>query len=67
MAASSRLKDVGMFTDREYQCLRYIQKGYSAKMIAREFNISPRTVEHHLAHIRYKLNVSSIKAIIALF
>lgn len=49
---------------REQQCIEYIKKGYSAKMIANELNISNRTAEHHLAHIREKLKLSSIKELL---
>ena len=51
-------------TPRENHCLVYLKRGYTAKMIAKEFNISNRTVEHHLAHIRQKLDIASIKALL---
>lgn len=51
-------------TKREQQCLQYLQQGYTAKMIAKRFDISHRTVEHHLAHIREKLDIHSIRQLL---
>lgn len=51
-------------TMRENQCLSYFRQGYSAKMIARHLNISHRTVEHHLAHIRKKLKLHTTKQLL---
>lgn len=41
-------------TDREFECLRYLLEGFSAKEIAREIGISPRTIELHIHSIRQK-------------
>ncbi len=42
------------FTARELDCMRLLTKGYSMKMIAQELEISPRTVETYLEHIKAK-------------
>ncbi len=44
---------------RELDCLHYTVKGLSAKRIARELNISFRTVEEYITNIRYKLGAQS--------
>ena len=42
-------------TRREFQILKLIAKGYSAKEVALEINIAPRTVEGHIDTIKLKL------------
>jgi DNA-binding CsgD family transcriptional regulator len=46
-------------TKREMDCLHLTVKGFTAKRIARELNISFRTVEEYLANIRIKLGATS--------
>jgi len=46
-------------TPREIQCLRLTVKGYTAKMIARQLDISYRTVEEYLLNVRIKMGASS--------
>jgi two-component system nitrate/nitrite response regulator NarL len=46
-------------TSRENEILRYIAKGLSNKLIARELNISDGTVKVHVKHILKKLGLSS--------
>jgi DNA-binding CsgD family transcriptional regulator len=41
-------------TEREVQVLRLTALGLSAKEIAKELSIAPRTVERHIDHIRLK-------------
>jgi DNA-binding CsgD family transcriptional regulator len=41
-------------TERELQVLRLTAHGLSAKEIAKDLNIAPRTVERHIDHIRLK-------------
>jgi DNA-binding CsgD family transcriptional regulator len=48
--------DEYQITAREMDCLYYLQRGYSAKLIARSLGVSPRTVEDHLARVREKLS-----------
>ena len=42
------------FTKKESECLVHLIKGHSAKMIARDLNISYRTVEVHIDNLRKK-------------
>lgn len=46
-------------TSREHEILRYIAKGLSNKLIARELNISDGTVKVHVKHILKKLSLRS--------
>lgn len=47
-------------TEKEVTCLRQFSKGFTAKEIARLLNISHRTIEHHIEHIKYKLNSANL-------
>ncbi len=42
-------------TPREFECLYQLSKGLTVKQIARTLNLSPRTVEVHLNHLKEKL------------
>lgn len=44
-------------TEREYEVLRLVAKGYSNKAVARELSVSLSTVKTHLRHIFQKLGV----------
>jgi DNA-binding NarL/FixJ family response regulator len=48
-----------ILTPREYDCVRGIARGQTAKEIARHYNVSHRTIETHIASIRSKLCCSS--------
>ena len=43
-------------TDREQQILELVSVGQSAKEIALEIDIAPRTVERHIENVRLKLS-----------
>ena len=45
-------------SQREYECLRYANKCYSLKEIAKQINISPRTVETYLNSVKNKLGIA---------
>lgn len=45
---------VKSLTDRELAVLRLTANGLSAKEIAKELKIAPRTVERHIDHVRLK-------------
>lgn len=45
---------VDSLTNRELQVLGLTAQGLSAKEIAKELKIAPRTVERHIDHIRLK-------------
>lgn len=40
---------------KEYECLHFLLNGYTAKMSAKQLDISPRTVETHIQNIKLKL------------
>lgn len=47
--------DTPPLTAREELVLGLVSRGFSAKEIALELNIAPRTVEKHIDHIRLKI------------
>lgn len=51
-------------TARERQIMKLVASDNSSKEIARDLDISPRTVEHHRAHIMRKMNASSLNELI---
>lgn len=53
-------------TARETQVLGLIVSGLSAKEVARELSIAPRTVERHLDHIRLKTRTRNRSHLVAL-
>jgi LuxR family transcriptional regulator of spore coat protein len=42
-------------TEREQLVLVLVSRGYSAKEVAQELRIAPRTVEKHIDHVRLKI------------
>jgi HD-GYP domain-containing protein (c-di-GMP phosphodiesterase class II) len=60
-----RLWPAGL-SEREVEVLRLIARGASYKAVAGSLSISPKTAEHHVAHIYAKIGVSS-RAAAALF
>jgi HD-GYP domain-containing protein (c-di-GMP phosphodiesterase class II) len=60
-----RLWPAGL-SEREVEVLRLIARGASYKTVAGRLFISPKTAEHHVAHIYAKIGVSS-RAAAALF
>jgi DNA-binding CsgD family transcriptional regulator len=51
-------------TQREYECLIKFMQGLTGKEIARNLNISHRTVEHHISNVREKTQISTKAEII---
>jgi len=51
-------------TKREFQCIEYTSRGYSAKLVADFLNISRKTVERHLENSRKKLGVNNKLALV---
>lgn len=51
-------------SNREQECLFYLIRGKSIKMIASLLNLSIRTIETHINHIREKLNCKSKQILI---
>ena len=54
-------------TPREQECLSFLAKGDTAKEVARNLEISPRTVETHLKAIKYKTGFHSCSQLIKFF
>src|SRR5690606_17985292 len=51
-------------TARERQIMSMVVRDKSSKQIARELGISPRTVEHHRAHIMKKMDATSLNELV---
>lgn len=60
-AASSRL---GLLSSREREVLDRVVAGKTSKAIARELNVSPKTVEMHRSHIMKKLRVDNVAELV---
>lgn len=52
---------------QEFRCFKLLAKGFSTKWIAKELEVSPRTVETHLNSIKLKCNVWGKDAMVDLF
>ena len=46
-------------SNREIECIKFIVKGFTIKQIARELQLSPRTVEHHINNIKNKVGLTT--------
>jgi len=53
-----------VLTDREREVLTWLARGLSSKEVAKELNISVRTVETHRANLMHKLGVKSVAVLI---
>jgi FixJ family two-component response regulator len=66
--SSTALKSIDQhlsdLTEREKEVLKHLQAGRTAKEIARELAISPRTAEAHRRNLLHKLGVSTVKELI---
>jgi len=51
-------------TDREREVLAWLARGLSSREVARELDISVRTVETHRANLMHKLGVKSVAVLI---
>jgi DNA-binding NarL/FixJ family response regulator len=52
------------FTEREREILNLIAEGYKRREIADDLNISVKTVEKHLYHLRRKTNLHSTSCLL---
>ena len=52
-------------TAREQEVLEHVAAGQSAKELARDLSIAPRTVERHIENIRVKLHARNTAHLIA--
>lgn len=55
------------FTKREIECLNLLKSGYTAKEVAIQFGLSPRTIENHINNIKFKFGVNRKPDIIKAF
>ena len=53
-------KCIEKLTEREHQVMDLLSQGYTNKMIGKNLDISPRTVEVHRQHILQKFKVKSV-------
>lgn len=56
---SARDARLSLLTKKEQEVLEYLLKGATSKQIARDMNLSTRTVENHRARLMAKLHVNS--------
>ncbi len=61
---SDVLEKFATLTARERQIMSMVVRDNSSKQIARELGISPRTVEHHRAHIMKKMDATSLNELV---
>lgn len=47
-------------SSRERECMAFIASGLTSKEIARELDISPRTVEVHRTHVMHKMGAANL-------
>jgi DNA-binding NarL/FixJ family response regulator len=52
-------------TDREFEVFRLIGEGKTSKQIAQELHLSPKTVDVHRGHIKEKLGISDVTALVS--
>ncbi|MGW9629417.1 LuxR C-terminal-related transcriptional regulator [Agromyces sp. NPDC055520] len=64
-APASSTPAVEMLSDRELEVARLVLQGKTYAEIGETIFISPRTAEHHIAHIRRRLGASSRSEVIA--
>ena len=60
------VKGFAALTEREREILEHVVRGLSSKSIAKELDISYRTIELHRSHIMGKLRVRSVAELIRL-
>jgi FixJ family two-component response regulator len=60
-AADDIERRLGSLTEREREVLGHILSGLTSKQIARELDVSPRTVEAHRKNLLRKLGIGSVK------
>lgn len=53
------LSKINQLSIREREVLSFVTRGMTAKMIAKELIISPRTVEQHIENIKRKIGIGS--------
>ncbi len=57
--ANSEMRDIDSLSNRELQVFELIGEGVSTSQIAKQLNLSVKTIETHQAHIKKKLGLGS--------
>lgn len=50
---------ISVLTFQQEECLFFLVKGMTIKLIAKQLNLAPKTVEHYLEATKNKLNCHS--------
>lgn len=64
MTAIKAVQENKKLTQREYEVLRALSQGLSNKEIARQFKVSPKTIDSHRTNLLRKMNVNSTAALL---
>jgi DNA-binding NarL/FixJ family response regulator len=56
---------VEKLTDREFEVFRLIGEGKTSKQIAQELHLSSKTIDVHRGHIKEKLGISDVTALVS--
>ena len=64
MAAIKIAQENEKLTQREHEVLRALSRGLSNKEIARQFNVSPKTIDSHRTNLLRKMHVNSTAALL---
>jgi DNA-binding NarL/FixJ family response regulator len=56
---------IGRLTDREFEVFRLIGEGKTSKQIAQELHLSSKTVDVHRGHIKEKLSIGDVTALVS--
>ena len=64
MAAINIAQENEKLTQREHEVLRALSQGLSNKENARQFNVSPKTIDSHRTNLLRKMNVHSTAALL---
>lgn len=60
-------ESTSILSKRENEVLAHLARGKTAKAIGMQLNLSRRTIEHHIANIKYKTNCNSRAELINLY
>jgi DNA-binding CsgD family transcriptional regulator len=63
--SDSPTQEVLKLTKRERECIELLANGHTAKQIAAQLDLSPRTIEHYLENAMNKVNVSTRTELVA--
>jgi DNA-binding NarL/FixJ family response regulator len=56
---------LGLLTDREFEVFKLIGQGMTSKQIAQELHLSSKTVDVHRSHVKAKLSISDVTALVS--